>query len=53
MNNSFKFENKPFESAFLFTSFYDWGVNERSYARTKKSLSGFSFLYDTIGGWLF
>ena len=42
--NSFWFENKPLESASLFTSFYDCGVIEGSFARTKMSLSDFSFL---------
>jgi len=37
-------DNKPFESAFLFTGFYDWGVIEGSFAQTKTSLSDFSFL---------
>ena len=41
---SFWFEYKPFESASLFTSFYDCGVIEGSFARTKMSLSDFSFL---------
>ena len=38
--------------ASLFTTFYDCGVVEGSFARTKKSISDFSFLLDTIGGWL-
>ena len=42
--NSFWFENKPFESASLFTSFYDCGVIEGTFARTKTSFSDFSFL---------
>jgi len=41
---SFCFENKPFESASLFTIFYDCDVIEGSFARTKISLSDFSFL---------
>ena len=51
---SFRFENKPFESAslILFTNFFNWGVIEGSFARTKTSLSDFSFLQGTIGGCL-
>ena len=45
MQISFWFENKPFEKASLFTSFfYDCGVIKESFARTKTSLSDFSFL---------
>ena len=44
MQISFWFENKPFEKTSLFTSFYDCGVIKGSFARTKTSLSDFSFL---------
>ena len=41
---SFGFENKPCESASLFTSFYVCGVIEGNFALTKASLSIVSFL---------
>ena len=45
MQISFWFENKLFENACLFTSFfYDCGVIKGSFAWTKTSLSDFSFL---------
>ena len=44
MQISFSVENKPFESASLFTIFYDCRVIEGSFGRTKMSLSDFSFL---------
>ena len=44
MQISFWFENKPFENASLFTSFfYDCGEVKGSFARTKTCLSDFSF----------
>ena len=44
MQISFSFENKPFESACLLQYFYDCSAIEGSFARTKMSLSDFSFL---------